>query len=1076
MVNIIISRANINRQPSFMQKIKNNLENSGKVFVVVPEQLSLQREFSIGSEYFGRVSVFGFNRLSNEIFRAFGGTAKKTPDDVMIASAVYKAVKNCYNSLVFYKSVAFHSGFISKLISVFSEFEINKMTKKAVLSIAESDMNDSVRRKYTDLFTIYDEYKRIWHGDYKVPETDISSASELLELNDFFSDSSVIFDGFYGFTGAQLLMLEQILSQAKECSFYFTTDMKSELFCTIDSEIDKIMRLCKKLGLQITFDTLTEPEHINKPSLSYLEKYAFEDYQKNIPCFENDGALTVYSAKNLSEELSYVACKIKNDVLSGKYRYRDIAVLSPNIDGIATIAEAVFEKHGIPVYIDVKRTLLSKPLMAFVLGAFEIVIGGFEFENIFSFLKTGLTGIEFDDISMLENYVRMWKIKTKGWIKGDWTQSPSGIFANEDKAEKDAQRLLKLNKLRERIIEPLNVFSGAVRIADNTTDMLKAVYRLLENFNVKENLEKIANEFYQSGDYKLYDEYTRVYDILIDMLGSVNSIVGTDKMTVSDMCDMLTVCAGAVKVSHRPSRVDEVVVTGLSLVREENIRCVYIPCMNEGYIPKPFSDSSIITESDKRMFIKNNLPVSMDFVTKSLRERFDLYAAISSASDEVVLSMSEFETTGEVKSPSEYLNAITELTDVEITTRQDLKDEFFLVSVSSASELASTQGMSQIAEAIFELTGFCPTFDNNNPDKLSDEIVRSIYSNHLHLSFSGIEEYVSCPFKFFLHRGLRISKDDAVEFNAANMGTFIHAGLERLLDGENDVKNFTDAQLKACIDEISEDYYQNDLKDCKNRSKRFDYLFSRAKYALQSAAENVVREIKSSDFEPFDFEIDISEYVKQTELSKDFTLSLVGSIDRVDMANVSEDRYVKVIDYKSGKQTFSLDKIYNGLSMQLPIYASAVRSKHGDVKFAAMYYLKVGVPEIEHKKLSPLSDLEYLKKIDSYYTRDGLFDENPNVLDILDKDGVFLEKVSKTSIVPEENINKLVDFTTSKVGEIGTDISSGKIDISPICDKKFDSCEYCDYKNICRIDDYPERKRELSKMPENFFEKEADEI
>ena len=42
--------------------------------------------------------------------------------------------------------------------------------------------------------------------------------------------------------------------------------------------------------------------------------------------FADDGGLTVYSAKNLSDELGFIACKIKNDVLSGKYRYSDIAI------------------------------------------------------------------------------------------------------------------------------------------------------------------------------------------------------------------------------------------------------------------------------------------------------------------------------------------------------------------------------------------------------------------------------------------------------------------------------------------------------------------------------------------------------------------------------------------------------------------------------------------------------------------------------------------------------------------------------------------------------------------------------
>ncbi len=1069
MVTVKYARADVDKTSDINNTIKTFLDNNKKVFVIVPEQLSLQREFSIGSVFGNKVSVLSFARLCNEIFRKYGNCAKKTPDNVMISAAVYRAVLSVYDKLTYYKSVAFQSGFISKLVSVFSEFETNCMTEKAVFSLPEKEMTDSIKRKYTDLFTIYNEYLRLWNEEYKAPGTDIANASGIIELCDFFSGSAVIFDGFYGFTPSQYLMLTQILSQADALHFYFTTDLEDELFSTVNSEIEKIEKLCKKAKMPVNYEPVCDSLKFVSSSLSFIEKYGFSENDTQEK-FENDGNVTVYAAKNFSEELNFIACKIKNDVLSKKYRYRDIAVMVPDTNSISTVAMTIFEKHGIPVYIDENRSLLSKPLMAFVLNALDVVTDGFEYESVFGLLKTGLTPICFDDISVLENYVRMWKIRGKNWSESDWTQSPFGIFGKEN--EQDSALLEKINDLKNSIYHPLCEFSEKIKKAKSTRNILYAIYQLLEDFSVRANLEKIADAFFEKGNRKLYDEYMRVYDIFIDMLDSIDEVFAGQYLSAVRFSDMISVLASQVKVSHRPSRVDEVVIANIGLVREEHLRCVYIPCMNDGIIPKPFSDSSLISEKDKRIFIKYGIPVSMDFITRSLREKFDLYVAITSPSEELVLSMSRFEITGEIKLPSEYIENIIKLTGLEYTEKENLPDDFYFVSLSSAGEIAQSAENEQVLQAIFELTGFSPISENKQPETLSDSIVEGMYSKHLRLSFSGIEEYINCPFKFFLDRGLRISKNEPVEFNPANMGTFIHAGLERLLGGDYDISDADEKQIKNIVNEISDEYYNTDLKNCKGRSRRFDYLFSRAKYALESAAIDITGEIQNSDFKPFDFEIDISQYVQPTRLENGYSLSLVGSIDRVDMLDTDEGKYVKVIDYKSGSQKFSLKKIYNGISMQLPIYAGAVRSKYKDVKFAAMYYLKVGLPKVETKDAKPMDEETYRKKISAYYTRDGIFCSDGDILSRLDKSQEYIGNIKKDSIVDSKQIERLVDYTQSKIKWVGESITKGDISISPIVDSGINSCEYCDFKDICRIDQKADCARKLEKLPDNFLKGE----
>lgn len=1062
MAKFIYSRQDVQRENALISYAAQYSPRT--VYMVVPEQLSMQREFSVSMKQ-KNIRVMTFSTLTEEIFRTLGGACKRTPDSAAVTAAINLAVINTYSKLGYYKSVALGSGFALKLSEAFTQFDINRLSADSLKKIPDTEISPSIRRKYADLFTIYEEYKNICKSDYILQGDSLVKAAGIIELEPFFENTPVIFDGFHGFTHAQLTFIEQVLLSAPDCVFSMTTDLESEVFSAVNLEIDKIRKICKKHGIPTYFDKVTDPKRINNAELCHLERNLFEPVLKPDTEFENTDRITIYAASNLNDELSYIACKIKNDVLDGKYRYKDIAVLVPDFDKISTVAAAVFDKYGVPVFIDVKRALASKPLFAFVMSALEIAEDGFEFESVFTLAKTGLAGINNDDVSLLENYVRKWKIRKSGWNAQPWTASPSGVDRRDP--EQDAIILEKINALKDRLFLPLDAFCKKIRALSTLTEYLRAVCELLESFDVKTALVGISERFIQNGDPETADEYTRIYDVFMTLLDSIHAVMGNGKMTVSRFSDILSSCAGSVAVSQRPARIDEVTFAKVGSVRSEFAKCVYIPCLNNGAYPSAPPSASLITESDKRLFIKYGIPVPMDKVGYSLRERFNMYSAAFCATDELVFTYSMFTVTGEKREPSIIIDDIKKVTGILEKQRSDLEPEFFMNTVASVNELASEGKYKGLDEVLYELTGIKPVQSVTDDTRLADSIVEKMYNRNLRLSFSGIESFVECPFSFFLERGLRISKDEPVEFEPANAGTFIHKGLELLLGDGYDIKNSTDEKVLEIADGIIDDYYNTELCDCKGRSPRFDYLFSKAGAAFKSAALNIAKEVRDSDFVPFDFEIEISDYVKPAVLKSGYTLSLVGSIDRVD----TFENYARVVDYKSGKQTFSLDKIYNGISMQLPIYSAAVRSKYPELKLAAMYYLKVGTPKVTLKGTEPLSDERYNELVNDCYVRDGIFTDDRRVLDAMKID--IKSNSEKQSKRLAGNLDGLIDYTISKVHGIGDSISSGDVSASPIFDGDIKACEYCDFNSVCKACDRPVSRRKLEKPPENWLKEEC---
>ncbi len=1059
MVDIFYGRAGSGKTFSLMNEIKSVTQNGTSVFLIVPEQLSLTREFLVNSEGIKNVSVLSFTRFANTVFRTLGGTAKKHPDKAMQTAAVFLAIENVYDRLVYFKSTAFTDGFISALISAFSEFDTNCMSAEAIMKIPDAQWSVAAKNKYRDMFLIYSEYKKMWSDEYKDPSGDIVEAAGLLELNDIYTDTVFAFDGFFGFTAQQVLLINQLTRQSPRCIFSFTTDMQSDIFKTVTAEVNNLKRECQKNGAEVNFYYVGGKNYKAKSEgLAVAEKNAFELCTKKSDS-TYDG-ISVYSAKNINDELNYIACKIKNDALNKKYRYRDIAVICPDVSEIRFVISSVFEKHGVPAFIDTGRTLASQPLCAFVAAALDIARFGFEAQYVFRLLKTGLAGVEFDDISLLESYIRLWRLKNRHWNDEPWLKNPNGIDSYE--REPDQNRLDKINELRFYVQRPLENFKKSVSGTTDVKQILTAIYTLTEEFSVKENLIKTAQQFLASGDTMLYSEYTRVYGVFIDMLDSIFEMCHGRKMNAKRFYDMFLACATNCSVSTRPSNIDEVEVLSLGQARAEAKKCVYIPRLNSKYLPSSSSSSSLITEADKRVFLQNDITVSMDAVTRSAREYFDFYCAVTTPTDELCLSFSTFAVTGEKQPPSQYLDSIMTAVNVKPITENNLPPEFFLVSVAGAGEYGSKTDDSEMIDAVFEIKGYKKVEKNHDGTKLSDEVVDALYGRHLKLSFSGMEDFVSCPFSFFMNRGLRVRKTEPVDFASSDIGTFIHKGLENLLKDDYDIS--TPLAVDDAVKKIADDYMQNQLADCVGSGKRFDFLFTRASDALLSACQNVADEIRNSDFKPRDFELDIQGSKFELDNGKDLTLT--GSIDRVDM---TDDGLIKIVDYKSGKQQFSYKFMYNGLSLQLPIYAHAAKEKYKDGQIAAMHYLKVGVPVCDKLSHEGMSDIEYAEKLESFYKRDGVIGNQENLPCRLDNRGKLFAKIKKDRQLTPKEMDKLINFAVDKIVAAGKAIANGVTEASPIQASDKDSCKYCDFSSVCGFDCSGKQPRKFEAPPKDFI-------
>ena len=120
--------------------------------------------------------------------------------------------------------------------------------------------------------------------------------------------------------------------------------------------------------------------------LKYLEKNLYENiYEKYHKEVEN---IELFLASNPYSEIEYVAGKIVELVRDKGYRYREIGIITKNLDTYSSLIKAIFSKYDIPVYIDEKKDLSQNILIKYIISVLEVFSKNWSYESVISYVKT----------------------------------------------------------------------------------------------------------------------------------------------------------------------------------------------------------------------------------------------------------------------------------------------------------------------------------------------------------------------------------------------------------------------------------------------------------------------------------------------------------------------------------------------------------------------------------------------------------------------------------------------------------------------------------------------------------------
>ncbi|MCD7797686.1 MAG: PD-(D/E)XK nuclease family protein [Clostridiales bacterium] len=897
-------------------------------------------------------------------------------------------------------------------------------------------------------------------------------------------------------------IIELIVAQADEAVITLSTDNEniddsSSLFGYVNKSAGIIEKIADKVNVKTEKIILSQNHRAKSKELAFAEKNIFSpgSSEYNFEC--ND--IEIYSAKNISDECENVSRRIKQLLRNG-YRACEITVITRDAAKYRDELSAAFKKYGVPYYNDERQPINTQPLVVTIKYLLRCVINSFNSDDVISLAKTGMTSLTDDKINELENYAYLWNINGGKWLS-DFTDSPHGF--EKEITSSDKERLASINETRDALISPIVKFKKRAK-SKNAEEICRSIYDTLIAFGADIQLKEYAVSLSNRGFHALAGEQGRVWELVMDILNQI-AVTVTDPIALKEFNHLFSLIISTEDVGTLPSGIDNVQFGQANRIRTDNPKAVFVLGANEDEFPLNASGSGLLTENERRIMLDNDFKLYSYGEILDLQERYFAYSACTCAREKLFVSY--FGAAGKNASPSEI---VTELTSafplLKEYTYNDISDMDLIESRENAFELMSERyfyntpfysSLKKYFEGDPSFSAVKALAENRDKSIENKEISSELFGRDMYISASRVENFYSCPFRYFCKFGLGARPRVKAEIDPMRRGTIIHYVLEMILStvGSKALSQMNEEDIKSLVDKYTLEYFENDMGNISDASKRFKYNYNRLSKLMYSVVIHLSHEFADSDFEAKAFEMSIDkdgEVKPSTVLLDDGgSVRIRGSIDRVDTFEKDGERYVRVVDYKSGSKTFSLSDVMHGLNLQMFIYLFSLC----DDKTASLNGIPAGVLYMHSARemFTFDSKSQAQSKIsgeeDKSYKMKGIVlnDEDGIVPEAMEHDlkGKYIPVRLKAdgeltgNLISANELELIHKKTDSLIKKMGEELHSGHISQSPVEDSRHkNTCEYCDYSDICAVKKSiePNTFEDISDSEiKNLLQKEFDE-
>jgi ATP-dependent helicase/nuclease subunit B len=963
---------------------------------------------------------------------------------------------------------------------------------------------------------------------------------------------SLWLDGFAEMTPQELDLLAAILPRCDHATLAFclTNEPATETsWLSIWSSIGKTFQQCRQRlenlpDCEVSVELLERKSPYrfsNNPALQHLEANWSEAVhgfgvppsggQIRLPASRlkaelQTKSIRIISCPNAEVEAAFAAREILRFVRHGN-RFRDAAVLVRSLDGYHKPLARAFRRYGIPFFLDRREFMAHHPLAELTRSALRTVTFDWPHDDWFAALKAGFSPVDEAEIDRLEN-----EALARGWHGAKWRE-PVQIAEN-------AELEKFLERLRENILPPFQDFATQLARWKNKptgTQLADALREFWSEMKVEPTLERwsraglekspIANR--QSSIHSTVWEQMKVW------LDNVTLAFADEALALRDWLPILEAGLANLTVGVIPPALDQVLIGAIDRARNPDLKLALVLGVNESVFPAVPAAPAILTDADRDEMRPHAGAPGPDLRERLARERYLGYIACTRASERLVVTFSRHDADGKTLNPSPFIAHLRRILpglDIEESSGEVKLDEAEHVSeiasslmtvqsseperrpparrdaddgqkhalpeagapsrsvaenpcsetVKSWDELIELPVLAKLVKSLRQLR------EPDSTEGLSPALAEKLFGPTLRSSVSRLEEFAQCPFRFFVHSGLRAEERKVFELDAREQGSFQHEVLkmfhEQLSAEGKRWRDITPPDARERTGRIAAALaldYRGGLLHTNEQSRFTARVLAES---LQDFVETLVTWMRGQyEFDPAMAELEFGfspggAPAWEIDWGTGHKLALRGRIDRIDLCRETDGRVLCVVmDYKSGQKKLDKILVEHGVQLQLLAYLAAVRHWPDPRALfgvqplipAGVFYVNLrGQYESGGTRDEALADAAAARR--RAYRHAGRFDagalsrlDRTSAADQfnyrLNKDGGV--RSNSVEALPRAEFEALLGRVETQLQEMGRAIFSGAAQVDPYRKGHETPCEFCDYRAACRVDPWTHRYRGL---------------
>jgi len=1070
---------------------------------LVPDQFTMQTQTDLVKESPGggimNIDVLSFGRLTHRIFEETGYGRKPVLDDTGKSLVLRKVASSVKEELPVLSGNLNKIGYIHEIKSAISEFKQYGLSVERVGELAEfSKSRGTLYYKLKDLKTLYQAFDTYVAERFITTEDTLALLSRAVHESKIMKNSVVIFDGFTGFTPIQYRLIAELMELSRMVIVSVTLGEgenpyrimgEQELFYLSKKTVRDLQKWAQKRNVRQAEDVYLGkgglPRFRESRELAHLEKQLFRYPLKPYEESQKDSipAIQIREAMSPAGEVRGACILIKRLVLEQNYSYRDIAVVTGELETYGDFFEREAATYDIPVFIDRTRGILLNPFLEYIRSALRIVLQNFSYESVFHYLRSGLADFTMEETDLLENYILATGIKgRKKW----------GELFTRNATE-------QINELRARLYGQM---TPLLQKQETASGYVKALYEFIVAGRIQEKLLTFEEQFRADGEEERAKEYAQIYRLVMELLNQIEGLLREEAMTLQEFADILDSGFAEIEVGTIPGGVDRVIVGDMERTRLNQVKVLLFLGVNDGNIPRNANKGGIISDIDREFLKDSDIELAPTPRQQMFTQRLYLYMNMTKPSERLYLSYARISSDGKTLRPSYLIDTVKALFPCayqgnlmegkeSVTERIMGKKDALPYVAEELRERAQGRAGGMTDEEFFSLCRIYwedsafrsqmekllqAAYEHYEHKPLGAMIARMVYGTVLENSVSRLERYAACAYAHFLQYGLNLKEREVFQLENTDLGNIYHEVLEvfshRLKEHGYTWLDFPKEEGEQLLWEALENCSMQYGETILYSSARYQYMIERMYRILKRTIWALKEQLKSGKFLPEAFEMSFSRVENldavNITLSEEEKMKLRGRIDRLDTCEDEDHIYVKVIDYKSGNKKFDLAAVYYGLQLQLIVYmnvaAEMMKKSHPDKEVvpAALLYYHVNDPMIKsEEELSPEQVNDQLLK---ELRMNGLVNDSEEVIGLLD--GSFATKSSiipverksdgslsaRSSVVNRQDYEVISNYVNQKMHQFGTEILQGNIEVNPCEQGNTESCTYCTFREICAFD------------------------